>query len=99
MGSAVGYLTTATIGEKGQLTVPKDYRDELGLTAGSPVAVLRIGDGLILIPQHRRFLRLCESIAAALQGADLQGTLAGARQRVFRRRYPRLASRLLSKRP
>ena len=42
------YLTTTKIGEKGQLTVPKQFREELGLGNGAPFAVLRLGDGLIL---------------------------------------------------
>ena len=42
------YLTTTKIGEKGQLTVPKQFRDDLGLANGAPFAVLRLGDGLIL---------------------------------------------------
>ena len=86
------------IGEKGQLTIPKQYRDELGLDRGAPVAVLRIGGGLILIPEQNRFLALCESIASVLQhqgiaAKDLLTTLPGARQRLFARRYPALAER------
>lgn len=38
------YLATTRIGEKGQLTVPKQFREDLGLGNGSPFAVLRIGD-------------------------------------------------------
>ena len=49
------YLSTTKIGEKGQLTVPKQFREELGLEAGAPFAVLRLGDGLILLPEQRRF--------------------------------------------
>ena len=37
------YMTTTKIGEKGQLTVPKQFRDELGLGIGAPFAVLRLG--------------------------------------------------------
>jgi len=59
------------IGEKGQLTIPKAYRDELGLDTGAPVAVLRIGEGLILIPEHNRFRILCESIASVLDRRQL----------------------------
>jgi len=44
------YLTTTKIREKGQLTVPKQFREDLGLENGSPFAVLRLGDGLILLP-------------------------------------------------
>ena len=34
------YLTTTKIGEKGQLTVPKQFREDLGLGIGAPFAVL-----------------------------------------------------------
>jgi AbrB family looped-hinge helix DNA binding protein len=44
--AAMEYLTTTKIGEKGQLTVPKQFRKELGLGTGAPFAVLRLGDGL-----------------------------------------------------
>src|SRR5881394_893984 len=94
--SQVEYVAHTRIGEKGQLTIPKLYRDELGLDTGAPVAVLRIGEGLILIPEQNRFRILCESIGAVLQrrkldAADLLDTLPAARRRVFFRRYPKLA--------
>jgi AbrB family looped-hinge helix DNA binding protein len=92
----VEYVAHTRIGEKGQLTIPKLYRDELGLDTGAPVAVLRIGDGLMLIPEQNRFRVLCESIASVLERRqltpeDLLSTLPEARQRVFARRYPELA--------
>ncbi|MGA2431799.1 MAG: AbrB/MazE/SpoVT family DNA-binding domain-containing protein [Candidatus Acidiferrum sp.] len=94
----VEYVAHTRIGEKGQLTIPKQYRDELGLDTGAPVAVLRIGEGLMLIPEQNRFRILCDSIASVLarrqlSPADLLETLPEARQRVFARRYPELATR------
>ena len=91
------YLTTTKIGEKGQLTVPKQFRRELRLGNGAPFAVLRLGDGLVLLPEQRRFERLCELVASALTRAGLSteevlATLPEARQRVFTRRYKKLAS-------
>ena len=62
----VEYLTTTRIGEKGQLTVPKQYREDLGLAAGAPFTVLRFGDGLILLPEQRRFDQLCKEMSGAL---------------------------------
>jgi AbrB family looped-hinge helix DNA binding protein len=96
--SQVEYVSHTRIGEKGQLTIPKQYRDELGLDTGAPVAVLRIGEGLMLIPEQNRFRILCESIASVLghrqlSPADLLETLPEARQSVFVRRYPKLARR------
>ena len=65
------YLTTTKIGEKGQLTVPKQFRKDLGLRTGAPFAVLRLGDGLVLLPEQQRFEHLCEQVSSALTGAGL----------------------------
>ena len=86
------YLTTTKIGEKGQLTVPKEFREDLGLGAGAPFAVLRVGDGLVLLPEQQRFDNLCERISSALIAAGLStetllATLPEARKRVFARNY------------
>jgi AbrB family looped-hinge helix DNA binding protein len=90
--ASVEFVGTAKIGEKGQLTIPKEYRDDLELGTGTPFAVLRVGNGLILLPEHRPFERLCERITAALTRAgvkpnDLLATLPEARKRVFARHY------------
>src|ERR1700691_6540515 len=94
----VEYMAHTRIGEKGQLTIPKQYRDEFGLEAGAPVAVLRIGGGLMLIPEQARFQALCESIASVLErrkltASDLVDSLPAAGRRVFARRYPAVARR------
>jgi AbrB family looped-hinge helix DNA binding protein len=86
------YLTTTKIGEKGQLTVPKQFRQDLGLGTGAPFAVLRLGDGLILLPEQQRFEELCQQVssrltAAGLTSDDLIATLPEARHRVYKRQY------------
>lgn len=88
----VKYLTTTKIGEKGQLTIPIEFRDDLGLETGAPLAILRLGDGLILFPENRRFEELCERVSAAFSAAgisreDLLGTLPEARTRLYAQRY------------
>jgi AbrB family looped-hinge helix DNA binding protein len=95
---AVEYVGTTKIGEKGQLTIPKQYRDDLELGTGAPFAVLRVGNGLILLPEHRRFERLCERVTSVLTRAgvkpqDLLATLPEARKRVFARHYGPLSSK------
>jgi AbrB family looped-hinge helix DNA binding protein len=85
-------MTTTKIGEKGQLTVPKQFREDLGLGIGAPFAVLRLGDGLILLPEQRRFEQLCERVRASLTAAGLTpeeilATIPEARNRVYARRY------------
>ena len=86
------YLTTTKIGEKGQLTIPKQFREDLGLGNGAPFAVLRLGDGLILLPEQRRFEQLCERVSASLTAVgltseDMLATIPEARNRVYARRY------------
>jgi AbrB family looped-hinge helix DNA binding protein len=95
--STLEYLTTTKIGEKGQLTVPKQFREDLGLGSGAPFAVLRLGDGLILLPEQQRFDHLCERVSSRLAAAGitpgkLLATLPEARNRVFARRYGKDAS-------
>lgn len=92
----VEYLATIRLGEKGQVTVLKEYREAMGLQAGAPVVVLRVGDGLILMPEQTHSQRLCDSLASMLKNAgvteaDLQSTLEEARRRVVARRYPKLS--------
>ena len=100
----VQFLATTRIGEKGQLTVPKQFREDLGLGNGSPFAVLRLGDGLLLLPEQQRFEQLCAQIRQTLTGAGLtpRETLASlpeARKRVFARHYGKLAPPARSVRP
>ena len=90
--AAVEYLTTTKIGEKGQLTVPKQFREELGLGTGAPFAVLRLGDGLILLPEQERFEHLCQKVSTSLTATGLTAeellvSLPAARDRVYTRRY------------
>ena len=97
-GETVEYLTTTRIGEKGQITVPKQFRESLGLRNGAPFAVLRLGDGLMLLPEQRRFEDLCRRISAALAEAgaepeDVLATLPQARKRIFARRYGAFGAR------
>jgi AbrB family looped-hinge helix DNA binding protein len=86
------YLTTTKIGEKGQLTVPKQFREDLGLSTGAPFAVLRLGDGLILLPEQQRFDQLCQRISQSLATGGIDSntvlsTLPEVRQRAYTRRY------------
>jgi len=95
--TTIEYLTTTKIGEKGQLTVPKQFRQDLGLGTGAPFAVLRLGDGLILLPEQRRFENLCQRVSSSLAAAglaseDLLATLPEARGRVYARHYGKKAS-------
>ena len=91
----VQYLATTRLGERGTMTLPKEYRDALKLKSGSPLSVLRIGGGLLLIPERKRFEDLCDAIASRLESAGvsdaaLQATLPQVREGLAKRRYPEL---------
>ena len=93
----VAYLTTARLGEKGQITIPKEYRDACALESGAPITVLQLGSALLLIPEHTRFRQLCDRVATTfashgIQAEDLLTTLPETRERVFARTYPQLAA-------
>jgi bifunctional DNA-binding transcriptional regulator/antitoxin component of YhaV-PrlF toxin-antitoxin module len=102
------YLTTTKIGEKGELTVPKQFRKDLGLGTGAPSAVLRLGDGRVLLPEQQLFEHLCEQVGSALTRVGvtpeaLLASLPEARKRVYARHYgksspSRKTSRRLSRR-
>jgi bifunctional DNA-binding transcriptional regulator/antitoxin component of YhaV-PrlF toxin-antitoxin module len=99
----IEYWTTTKIGEQGQLTVPQQFREELGLGTDAPFAVLRLRDGLVLLPEQLRFDRLCEQAGAALTnaGANVEAVLATlpeARTLVFAQRYKNGGSRKKSSR-
>ena len=86
------FLAMTRIGEKGQLTVPTQFRKDLGLEAGAPFVVLRLGNGLMLLPEQKRFQELCQRVSSKLTATDLTpaqilATLDKARDRVYARRY------------
>ena len=92
----VEFLATTYLGEKGQLTIPKQYRDLLTLETGAPIAVLQLGEGLLLIPEQARFRQLCERISTAfarhnITPVEVMAGLPEAREQVFAELYPELA--------
>jgi AbrB family looped-hinge helix DNA binding protein len=94
----VELLATTRLGEKGQLTIPKEYRRSLALDAGAHFAVVQVGNALLLIPEQARFRELCDRVAEAfssrgIEAADVLATLPEAREVVYARLYPELTKR------
>jgi AbrB family looped-hinge helix DNA binding protein len=93
---SVEFLSTAYIGEKGQVTIPKTFRDSLTLESGAPIAIVQVGAGLLLIPEQVRFRELCARIAGTfarhgVTADDLLSSLGKTRERVFSDLYPDIA--------
>lgn len=60
--------TTTRVSAKGQVVIPKDVRDLLGLKPGQLLDVVRMGDGVLLKPAGAKSGRSTEEIVAALRG-------------------------------
>ena len=94
----VNYITTMRLSEKGQLVLPKEFRDEQGLESGSPISILQIGNALLLLPEMSKFNALCDSIentltSAGVTGEEVLNTLPETRDEVFAELYPNLAKK------
>lgn len=94
----VTYITTMRLSEKGQLVLPKEFRDEQGLESGSPISILRIGNSLLLLPEISKFNALCDSIENTLTTGgvtteEVLKTLPKTRDEVFAQLYPNLAKK------
>ncbi|MBL8204850.1 MAG: AbrB/MazE/SpoVT family DNA-binding domain-containing protein [Blastocatellia bacterium] len=90
-------VTTAPIGEQGQMILPQEFRAVNHLEPGDLIAMIQVGNQLILIPEKERFVQLGDSIAFKLDEAGvteemLQEGLAEAREEITRERYPDLFS-------
>ncbi len=59
-------LVTTEIGDEGQITVPAELSEHLKLEPGMPIAVVRVGHGLMVFTEQTRFGELCERLQALL---------------------------------
>lgn len=75
--------------ERGQLTIPYEYRKELGLGKEDMLNVLKIGDVLILVPRQLAGDVVSGKIEAAMKkkGLTLDNLLKNLREQ--RKRYSR----------
>ena len=92
----VVYYDTVRVSEKGQLVLPKEYRDEQHIEAGSPMAALKFGNGILLLPEMEKFDALCNSIEKVLTRNNLTAddfleTLDDTRHELFGEIYPEAA--------
>jgi len=51
-------MITSLVGRRGQLTIPRDIRRQLGLQEGDRVAFISQGDQVVLIPLRQSLLDL-----------------------------------------
>ena len=75
--------------ERGQLTIPYEYRKELGLGKEDVLNVLKIGDVLILVPRQLAGDVVSRKIEAAMKKKDLTLDNLLKNLREQRKRYSR----------
>jgi len=84
-----GYATT-TLSSKGQVVIPEDIRNDLGLSEGDQFVVIGEGDAVILKaitpPKMEDFAKLLSQARTAAKNAgitkaDLKSAIAKARRR------------------
>jgi AbrB family looped-hinge helix DNA binding protein len=68
--------------EKGQVTLPAEFRKRLGMKKGDLVAVTETPDGVLITPQEVIATRLLDQIGAALQeqGLTLEELIQSGRE-------------------
>lgn len=93
----MSHVITAPLGEQGQMILPKEFREVNQLEPGDPIAMIQVGNQLILIPEKARFVQLGDSIASRLDEAGiteemLQEGLSETREEIAREWYPELFS-------
>ena len=64
-------LSIVRLSEKGQLTIPAEYRREHDLERDSTLAVIQLGEALILAPIDEMLTKITERMEAAMRGAGV----------------------------
>jgi bifunctional DNA-binding transcriptional regulator/antitoxin component of YhaV-PrlF toxin-antitoxin module len=82
----------ARLDKKGRMSIAKPIRDAFNLSAGATVAWVKVGGGLMIIPQDEHLARVMEDAASALEraGITVEDLLAGldeARDEVVTEQY------------
>lgn len=78
-------VISTVVSTKGQIVIPAGLREELGIKAGTRVAIQREGNHLVLQPITDEFIR---SLRGCLKGPD---SLVEAREREHRMEKDRTA--------
>jgi len=64
-------LSIVRLSEKGQLTIPAEYRREHDLERDSTLAVIQLGEALILAPIDEMLTEITERMESAMRGAGV----------------------------
>jgi bifunctional DNA-binding transcriptional regulator/antitoxin component of YhaV-PrlF toxin-antitoxin module len=84
---------TVRLRARGQLTIPREFREQLELGPDSAVSIARIGQTLVLAPASSKRAALARQVAAAMktEGLSLEellNELRSQRERYSHKAYP-----------
>jgi AbrB family looped-hinge helix DNA binding protein len=76
---------------RGQITIPSDVRERLNVTEGDTLALVQIGDVIVLAPKQSQVPRLADKIADMMETehvslAELLSGLQEEREAIWRER-------------
>jgi bifunctional DNA-binding transcriptional regulator/antitoxin component of YhaV-PrlF toxin-antitoxin module len=85
-------LSVVGLGDAGQLTIPPEFRQALALTGGSTLALVQVGDALVLAPYDKELMAVTERLEGAMDAApsdvdDLIRAAAEARAEIVREEF------------
>lgn len=76
--------THATVSTKGQLVIPAELREELGIRPGTRIAIIRDGNRIILEPVNAAYIRALRGSTAG--GPSMADALLKERRQEERKR-------------
>lgn len=71
MQDSTKVLSIARLSEKGQLTIPAEYRRDFALERESILLVMQVGGALVLVPHDAALTTVTERMEMAMRGANV----------------------------
>jgi bifunctional DNA-binding transcriptional regulator/antitoxin component of YhaV-PrlF toxin-antitoxin module len=90
--SKKGSLSIARVGADGRLTIPAEYRRALSLSRDAAVALVQVGETLVIAPCDDTFSALTQRLEARMHAAgsdveDLVAATTEARAQIVREEF------------
>ncbi|MGH7900208.1 MAG: AbrB/MazE/SpoVT family DNA-binding domain-containing protein [Thermodesulfobacteriota bacterium] len=85
-------IITTRVGEKGQITIPTEYRRAYNIDKDSQLLLIQIGDALMIVPQDDALERISKDIQDAIYGTggtskEAKAKLEKVRKKLFKELY------------
>ena len=74
-------MSSSTVTSKGQVTIPKNIRDTLGLAAGHRVTFVLREDGVVeMVPESVDLMSLCGILKPSVKGVTIEDMAKATRE-------------------